>query len=402
MADLNLFSTYIHALEPSSVLSVGGAVAISTALMMAIQAYQSRTDRLALSVAAVSLLFAAISFVLVAPIYFQAISPWQTYFSVMLGTSAFFCGMCCLTLFFQPKFPRSLLIGCGAICVLGYLRWPMGDQLSHWFFVCQLLIALLTIYMLATAKDTLAPAMRWFAMATAVFVAIGAGPRLWWILNSILDPSLVKPQTESSEFRFGALVWVIATVLFHATVVGIVQARSARRLKDSSDFDVLTGAFSRRYLFEVGESLVLHRSATSTDVTALLIDVDHFKSVNDTWGHVVGDRVLQHCVQNILEVTRQTDAIVSRYGGEEFCVLLSKQSAADAKRVAERIRQRMETTPFLHGQAAIAVTVSIGVSSEVSGANLSELIACADQQLYRAKHEGRNRVAHKVPELLPA
>jgi diguanylate cyclase (GGDEF)-like protein len=405
MPEPNLIDSYIHALAPGSVLSVGAAVALMTAGMMAFQAYKNRTDRIALAVATLSLFFGAASFFLTAPIFSQPVPAPKTLFSVMLGTASMFCGMYSFILLFKPKFSPLAIVTCGLTCLSGYAVWSSGQAMGHWFFACQLIIALLTSIMLANSKETLAPQMRLVALGMCVFVAIGALPRLFWITTLILDPSLAKPQSASTEYRFGALVWVLLPVLLYAIVTGVVQARISKRLKTSSDLDLLTGAFSRRYLFEVGERIVEQRDTHSLNVKVLLIDVDHFKSVNDTWGHAVGDAVLKHCVQTIKEVTRLTDSIVSRYGGEEFCVLLTHQNFADASRIAERIRQRIADVPFIHEQQSIALTVSIGISGELDGregTSLSALIAVADKKLYQAKRTGRNRVIHSLDGLIPA
>jgi diguanylate cyclase (GGDEF)-like protein len=401
MSILSATASYFHVLEPGGVLAVGGAVSLSTAFMMAIQAYKSRADRLALAVASFGFLLAALSFIFSAPHYSQVLPAPHILMSVMLGTASMFSAMCCLILLFQPKFSPPVVIACGVVCIAGYIKWPTGDALSHWFFVCQVLIALVTASMLASSKDTLAPQMRWFAIALCVIAVIGAGPRLWWIANSMIDPRLIKPQRESTEFRFAALVWVLLPIMLYAIVVGITQARTNKRLKNSSDFDMLTGAYSRRYLMDSGEIILKDCRLSANGFAVLLIDVDHFKQVNDTWGHAVGDEVLKHCVRNIQQVMRQTDSIVSRYGGEEFCILLAQQSEKGVKRLAERIRRSIADAPYMHGSVSIPITVSIGVSSDAAGARLSDLIAAADKKLYQAKHDGRNRVMHSLDGLIP-
>lgn len=164
---------------------------------------------------------------------------------------------------------------------------------------------------------------------------------------------------------------------------------------------MLTGAYSRRYLMDSGEIILKDRRLSANGFAVLLIDVDHFKQVNDTWGHAVGDEVLKHCVRNIQQVMRQTDSIVSRYGGEEFCILLAQQSEKGVARLAERIRRSIADAPFMHESVTIPITVSIGVSSDAAGARLSDLIAAADKKLYQAKHDGRNRVIHSLDGLIP-
>jgi diguanylate cyclase (GGDEF)-like protein len=396
MATLNFIDSFFYALEPRGVLSVGGAIALSIGFLLAFQAYKSRTDRLVFTLAAVCSMLAAGSFFLSAPLYFQVLPVFRIFISVMMGTALMFCGMSCFVLLFQPKFSPLLRIFLGVICLVGYVKWPAGEQLSHWFFFCQLLITLVTAYMLATSKETLAPQMRWFAIALCVIAAIGAGPRLWWIATTLLDPRLMKPQTASTQFRFAALIWVLLPIVFYMTVVGVTQARVIKKLRNTSDFDLLTGAHSRRYLMETGQNALDDRRRSALGVTVLLIDIDHFKRVNDTWGHAVRDEVLKHCVRNFQEVLRKTDSIVSRYGGEEFCVLLPALSTTTATQMAERIRRRIANTPYRQGSVSIPVTISIGISYNIAGTQLPHLIEAADKNLYRAKRGGRNRVKHNL------
>jgi diguanylate cyclase (GGDEF)-like protein len=127
--------------------------------------------------------------------------------------------------------------------------------------------------------------------------------------------------------------------------------------------------------------------------TVILVDIDHFKSVNDKYGHPVGDKVLIEVAAAIRQSTRNTD-MVARFGGEEFIVLAPETPAAAGGLVAERIRQSIShTTSTKSDQGLPTVTASLGVAStELALATETELVARADQSLYRAKHEGRNRV----------
>lgn len=385
-------------------MTVGGCVALLTGAMMSVQAYKNPKERGALVLTALALLCGALAFFLTAPIYFQQVAAWRKLFSVMMGTASMFFGMCSFLSLFQPKFSKQPVIICGIICLLGYSLWNTGAPLGHWFFVCQMMIAVLTAVLLTTAKQTLTPQMRWLALGMCIFVAVGAIPRLILIVNVLFDPTLEKPQTASSEFRFGVLVWVLLPVLLYSIVMGVVEARAAKVLKEYADLDLLTGAFSRRYLFEVGDTIEKRRKREIVAMSILLIDVDHFNVVNDTWGHAIGDEVLKHCVKNIQEATRQTDSVVSRYGGEEFCVLLKNQSPSEANHIAERIRLRIAEQPFTHQSQTIPLTVSIGISEDStdhSATTLRDLIALADKKLYAAKRSGRNRIIQSLDGLLP-
>jgi two-component system, cell cycle response regulator len=120
--------------------------------------------------------------------------------------------------------------------------------------------------------------------------------------------------------------------------------------------------------------------------------IDHFKQVNDQWGHQVGDAVLKHCVTQIRGVIGQSDAVIARYGGEEFCIVVPKISFKAAAVLAERVREQIENNPYVSENLHVAFTVSIGISHRTKPTPLEELIRVADQFLYAAKRSGRNRV----------
>ncbi|RMD71663.1 MAG: GGDEF domain-containing protein, partial [Gammaproteobacteria bacterium] len=121
-----------------------------------------------------------------------------------------------------------------------------------------------------------------------------------------------------------------------------------------------------------------------------IIDIDHFKRINDRYGHLAGDCVLKHLVERIRTHVRKTD-LVFRYGGEEFAVLLNAE-IEDAAKVAERIRVEVESHPYACGDGAIAVTVSIGIAALKAGEAPLALFDRADKALYDAKRSGRNRL----------
>jgi len=172
------------------------------------------------------------------------------------------------------------------------------------------------------------------------------------------------------------------------------------RLLRSGFTDVLTGWHNRRYLqVRVKEELARARR-DQTHLECLMLDIDHFKRVNDTWGHAAGDAVLQELAQRIDAEVRASD-VAARYGGEEFVVLLPDTDNASGVLLAERIRQAIGATPFdLPNGETVTITVSIGISGirlEPKADDLKtfgdSLIARADVALYRAKSGGRDQVA---------
>lgn len=156
--------------------------------------------------------------------------------------------------------------------------------------------------------------------------------------------------------------------------------------------DALTGAFNRAHFQEaLAREWVPTRRGGA--LTLLLLDVDHFKQINDTHGHAAGDAVLRGLPGRMAPALRPED-VLARYGGEEFALLLPGLAAAGAREVAERIREAVAATPFVASGVRIPVTVSIGLAEAVASTpNAAALVEQADGHLYAAKRGGRNRVA---------
>ncbi len=157
--------------------------------------------------------------------------------------------------------------------------------------------------------------------------------------------------------------------------------------------DPLTGIFNRRHLFELGQREFFRALRFKRPITAIMIDIDHFKRVNDNFGHATGDEVLIELAQRMQAITRDID-ILARYGGEEFTILVPETNAVEAIAIAERIRKEISHTPFTARGFLFNISISLGIASNHSGTpDLAALIDLADQALYDAKHAGRNRIA---------
>jgi diguanylate cyclase (GGDEF)-like protein len=171
------------------------------------------------------------------------------------------------------------------------------------------------------------------------------------------------------------------------------------RLKHIGLTDALTGVHNRRYFEQRLREEVDRALRKGSPLSCLLVDLDHFKSVNDRHGHLIGDVVLREVAEQIKDQLRLSDAM-ARYGGEEFAVLLVQTNAFTARAIAERIRERMANQLFkLPDGTGLSVTISIGVATlmeELRGADVDararDLVGRADSALYTAKHSGRNRV----------
>jgi diguanylate cyclase (GGDEF)-like protein len=176
------------------------------------------------------------------------------------------------------------------------------------------------------------------------------------------------------------------------------NAVNRARLLRSGFTDVLTGWHNRRYLqVRLMEELARSRRDHS-ELVCLMLDLDHFKQVNDTYGHAAGDEVLRELAQRVEAQVRASD-VAARYGGEEFVVLLPHTDVAAGEALAQRIRQAVSAEPVsFDGQGQVTVTASIGIASVLPGEGEDlktagdSLLARADVALYRAKAAGRNRV----------
>jgi len=167
-----------------------------------------------------------------------------------------------------------------------------------------------------------------------------------------------------------------------------------RILNDLSIRDGLTGLYNHRHMEDVSTQEFIRASRYQTALSCLLMDLDYFKKVNDTFGHTFGDVVLKEFSLRVKRNLRRADSAF-RYGGEEFMVLLPQTGIEGARQTAEKLRAYCEANPYTDGTTSTIVTVSIGLASvkEHDPQSAGDLISYADKALYRAKAEGRNRVA---------
>lgn len=165
-----------------------------------------------------------------------------------------------------------------------------------------------------------------------------------------------------------------------------------RCMEEYAKIDPLTGLHNRRWLEEMYTREMARCNTGNFKLSALMMDIDHFKNVNDTYGHLVGDQVLVAVAQALTKSLRPSDMPV-RYGGEEFTVFLPSATSKNAHIVAERIRKNVENMSIALSDGGILhVTISIGYSERINGDTVTSIIERADKALYHAKENGRNRV----------
>jgi diguanylate cyclase (GGDEF)-like protein len=173
--------------------------------------------------------------------------------------------------------------------------------------------------------------------------------------------------------------------------VQIVEQK--QQIKAYANQDFLTGLYNRRFLFQQGEKLFKTSRLAGRSIGAIMVDVDHFKNINDTYGHQAGDIVLK-CVAEKIKAACGPGEIVARYGGEEFCwlALLGERGTLGMLRRVEDLRSKIELQCIETNSGSISVTISAGVSFNEEAESLDKLLNGADQSLYLAKEAGRNRV----------
>ncbi len=231
---------------------------------------------------------------------------------------------------------------------------------------------------------------RWPAIV--LFVTHGAMFLLRTPLNSFLhgkDGDHILANAWLSVLSLEAFLMTIATAFI---LLAMSKERTELRHKTAAMTDPLTGLLNRRAFLQDAEALLQQQISRDRPIGVLLVDLDHFKSINDRFGHAAGDKVLQIFAKVTQSNLRQTD-LVGRLGGEEFTVVLADASVDNAYVVADRLRNAFAVAAAVVDGHALHATASIGVSVIVDpGQDLAKLITLADQALYLAKARGRNRV----------
>jgi diguanylate cyclase (GGDEF)-like protein len=241
-------------------------------------------------------------------------------------------------------------------------------------------------------------AIRIPARACAVILLVFGLARLWraaFFVEAAADYDILDQQLPAVlNYTFNAgfvALWAFAFFLLNASRVEADLRDSREELRLLAATDVLTQTLNRRALFERADAEVARARRYQHPLTLLIMDVDHFKSVNDEHGHPVGDEVLATIAAVLQPGVRATDQ-VGRIGGEEFAVLLVETPMDEAEQTAERLRQVIETTTVRHAEQTVGVTASFGLAALQAEDDFAELFRRADVALYAAKDAGRNCV----------
>jgi diguanylate cyclase (GGDEF)-like protein len=244
---------------------------------------------------------------------------------------------------------------------------------------------------------------RWRAWLLVVPLVVAALAFSLRGVRALVRAQSVVPEmiTDSTVHVFSAVIYMVIALVFHATLMGLVFGRLLADLRYRSRHDGLTGLLDRRAMEETLLAQVQRSRRTGEPFTVLMLDLDHFKTINDRHGHAVGDSALKHTAAALKAELREVDA-VGRFGGEEFLVLMPGATVESARSVAERLRAALATDAPLVEGAALRLSASIGLAQWREPAEEpSGLLMRADAALYRAKLRGRDCVVVQALEPEP-
>lgn len=198
-------------------------------------------------------------------------------------------------------------------------------------------------------------------------------------------------ENETNLFLVVVLIPIInSTIFFILAYIRIKFKRMNEQLIDLVNHDPLTGIYNRRYFDTFIEQSISTFFRDKTPFQIIMFDIDHFKRINDTYGHPCGDYILKVLASLINNEIRELD-IFTRIGGEEFAIILPETNIKDGEKIARKIRKMIEEFPFHYHNISIQVTISIGLAT-YNGESLEELMDRVDSALYKAKTNGRNQV----------
>jgi diguanylate cyclase (GGDEF)-like protein len=313
--------------------------------------------------------------------------------------------MWCGARVFEGRRPRLMAAAAGAVlwAILCQSDTFYGSQAQR---VCAF-SAINTVYALLIpleywrAQDP-RPASRWLAIVLLLLQAAFYAVRIPFAERFVFP---VAPGDTNVLHPLWVTALFVHTACMSFLVMVMVKERLELHLRRVALIDPLTGIANRRAFYDQGKRILARVSADGGSAALLMIDLDFFKRINDTYGHDAGDRALCAFCTCTTAVLRPTD-LFARTGGEEFACLLPNATLTEALEVAERIRRRFASQTSANGLSQDGLTVSVGVATAVScGYTLDQLLDAADRALYAAKANGRNRVewiTDDQPTLVPS
>jgi len=318
-------------------------------------------------------------------------------------------------------FSICFLLAIGGICLFRLVHLPVARKMGenyeilnrNIFFISVILTALIwgvayALIMLMEKEYTTQMIMTVCISGLCAGGVVAFIPHKW--LSIIFNILMLLP-TAVTLLAKGSNMPLAVMIILYSFYMVLIAYRGNREYWDAleneylleiksqemallSNTDVLTGIYNRRY-FDVAFGLEWKRSGRiGTQLSIILFDIDHFKIINDTFGHQTGDEYLKKTAAILTSVIKRDSDIVARYGGEEFIVLLPGIDAGHARKLAEEIQQKVESMIFDHEGKKVGTTISAGIMCCVPDFNIrsDSIISGADQALYLAKQGGRNKV----------
>lgn len=309
--------------------------------------------------------------------------------NVVLLFAASMC-MATLTKFYELAFPVRWCVAPVALGLTGLGLWWWGgfSLVVPTVTVCAALSAILFY----TAGLVLRKSQRPYSFSVGLLVFTLGAMATMYCFRAIVTVSAVQPTTGAignSASQLGVLI-VGALFIVSSSIGFFVMVHEHQRalIEALSRRDMLTGVLTRRAFFDAAGKI----TQLANPYAVLMMDIDHFKAINDRYGHLGGDKVLAHCARLLMNAMR-IDDVLGRYGGEEFCAVLPHCALDDAEKIAQSIlKQVREQNVMLGPQQMAHFSLSIGVAAQDGTQPLLHVIAQADEALYAAKNNGRDRV----------
>ena len=300
-----------------------------------------------------------------------------------------------LYLFIDRRPPDALLAGLLALTAVVLIGWSSTRDAAWRIAAVSSIIAGISIWISATVVGyvrarTARPRL---AILFGLPLGLGSVVLIHRALNALSNPAIAVAETAagSSIHISSVIFWLLLSLSLELTLVGLVIFELVSRLRHAARHDPLTGLLNRRALEEALEQETRRAGRMGRPFAVAMLDIDHFKAINDRHGHAAGDHVLKEIARVLRARLRSTDAI-ARWGGEEFLALLPETSPVDALAVGEAMRRAVRDATIAWEGDAVTVTVSVGIAGwDALRDDAGSLVDRADEALYRAKRAGRDR-----------
>jgi diguanylate cyclase (GGDEF)-like protein len=293
--------------------------------------------------------------------------------------------------------PPMHVLSAALLMAVAAAAWIWNDPATrHWQAVIN--YGALSIVYLLIARDLFVHArdqlrFRWPLLLTLP-VLLGSGSFVSRSVRALLWPESVYTEmiVDSQLNTTAAFVYIALVLALHAVLVSLVVGKLVNELRRLSTHDALTELLNRRAMEEALLQQTRRSQRSGEVFTVMMLDLDHFKRINDQFGHAVGDSALKHVSTLLRGALREVDRL-ARFGGEEFVVLMPAASLEQAEPIANRLRELLATHPLKHETTHVSLSVSIGLAEwRDTNDDTTQLLLRADAALFQAKVQGRNRV----------